>query len=111
VNCLAARGPAPIPKCQHLQHIVDDVQLAIDHRTIELYQQADASERERLINEVARRHVGIVIDSILEQSDTLRDLADQGRIAIVGCLYDVSTGTVEMLPHPASQFTLVSAAS
>ena len=37
----------------------------------------------------------------LEQSQTLSDLVRDGRIAIVGAMYDVATGDIEFLPDPA----------
>ena len=35
------------------------------------------------------------------ESQTLGDLVRDGRLAIVGAMYDVATGDIEFLPHPA----------
>jgi len=95
VNRLVSRPGAGDTSCPHLQYIVNDVQQAIDARTEELIRQASPSERERYINEVARKNVMLVMLSIRQESSLLRDLENQGRIAICGAMYDVSTGHVE----------------
>ena len=58
-------------------------------------------ERESFANDVARRNVIRVVDLLPEQSRTIRDLVRDGRIAIVGAMYDVVTGDLEFLPDRA----------
>lgn len=52
------------------------------------------------VDAVAVNNVHHVIDEIAAESETLRELVDQGRIAIVGGMYDVMTGHVEFFEHP-----------
>ena len=47
---------------------------------------------------MARRNVARVVEEILQESQTLGDLVADGRIAIVGAMYDVATGNIEFLP-------------
>ena len=49
---------------------------------------------------MASRNVGRVVARILEDSHTLRSLAKDGRIAIVGAMYDIATGDIQYLSDP-----------
>ena len=54
--------------------------------------------RSPFVDAVARRNVARVVEAILQESQTLDDLVRDGRIAIVGAMYDVATGDIEFLP-------------
>ena len=88
--------------CQHLEHVVHDIQQLTDPLACREVQQLPAREKDLFVDAVARRHVARVVEQLLERSQTLGDLARDGRIAIVGAMYDVATGDIEFLPHPAS---------
>jgi carbonic anhydrase len=87
--------------CQHLEHIVHDIQELTDPLACQEVQQLPAREKEMFVNAVARRHVARVVEQLLERSQTLGDLVRDGRLAIVGAMYDVATGDIEFLPSPA----------
>jgi carbonic anhydrase/SulP family sulfate permease len=53
--------------------------------------------QEALIDEVARRHVARVVQTLPIESRTLGALVREGEIAIVGAMYDVATGDMEFL--------------
>ena len=55
------------------------------------------AEKEAFINAVARRNVACTIESILDQSQTLDGLVRDGRIAIVGAMYDVVTRNIDWM--------------
>lgn len=99
VNQFLAPPNPESARCEHLQFIVDEVQASIDHTLESRLRQATPAEKADLVDQVARRHVAQVIQSILEQSRALRDLEEEGRIAIVGGMYDISTGAVEFMSH------------
>ena len=84
--------------CQHIGHVVRDIQKSIDPMDRPGWEQRSASEKQDLIDEVARRNVIRVVETLLEQSRTLKELAIDGRIAVVGAMYDVVTGLIEFLP-------------
>ena len=54
--------------------------------------QLSPAQQEDMIDEVARISVLRTVHSIPEQSETLARLEREGRIAIVGAMYDVVTG-------------------
>ncbi|MBM4122313.1 MAG: sulfate transporter [Nitrospira sp.] len=84
--------------CQHLEYIVQDIQQSIDPLTCQGLAQCTASEKEAFVNEVVRRNVSRVVETILQQNQTLTRLVRDGRIAIVGATYDVVTGDIEFAP-------------
>lgn len=86
------KSAAEVTGCQHLDVLMESIQKSIDPSLLPPHHElADA------VDLVARRNVLRVLDSIIEQSTTLAGLVREGRIRIVGSLYDVSTGRVEFL--------------
>jgi carbonic anhydrase len=85
--------------CQHLDHVVQDIQQSIDPVTCHGFAERSASEKEAFVNDVVRRNVGRVVETILTQSQTLNRLVLEGRIAVVGAIYDVATGQIVFAPE------------
>jgi carbonic anhydrase len=83
--------------CEHLDHIVREIQKVIDPPQNQLYRTLEGPEKEAYINDVSRRNVIRTVDLILQQSPTLGRLIHEGRLAIVAALYDVVTGDIEYL--------------
>lgn len=97
--CLAERA-SKTTGCQHLESIVQVIQQAIDPLTCQRVGQLSALEREAVVNAVARRNVFRVSETILGQSRTLNRLGQEGRIAIIGAMYDLVTREIEFLMEP-----------
>lgn len=93
----SSESASKVTGCQHLDLIVNDIQKSVDSESCRTF--ADLSEGEQQVysDGVARRNVLTSIRSILEQSSTLNHLVREGRVAIVGGMYDVSTGQFEFL--------------
>jgi carbonic anhydrase len=96
VDCLSRDPSQDGAACDHLQFIVDDISPAVDEHARRRMPQASADEREVIVDGVARRHVQNVIESIREQSSALRDLEKAGKIKLIGGMYDVKSGNVEL---------------
>lgn len=93
--------PAEVTGCEHLDHIVRDVDAVLEPGMLADFESLSADERQRLIDDVARRNVLHVVQSLREQSRTLDRLAAEGRVAIVGAMYDVTSREMELLtPQP-----------
>ena len=60
-------------------------------------EQLTKAEKETLVNGVARRNVLRILAEMRRQSGTLDRLVQEGRIAIVGAMYNVGDGTIEFL--------------
>jgi carbonic anhydrase len=95
----SSRTAAVITECQHLDHIVNDLQQSIDPETCRTLGDKPAMETDPFVNAVARRNVSQVVERMREQSRTLDNLAREKRIAIMGAMYDVVTGEIEFLPE------------
>ena len=83
--------------CQHLDRVVSDIQRSIDMKTCQNVANLAPEEKQAYVDTVARRNVLMSIQSIIHQSETLSGLVREGRVAIVGGMYDVSTGRIEFL--------------
>ena len=83
--------------CQHLGHVVHDIQKSIDLETCGQISKLSADEKESYVDTVARRNVLTTIQAIIKQSETLSNLIREGRIAIVGGMYNIATGEIEFL--------------
>lgn len=94
----SAETAAEATGCRHLEPIVRDIQQSVDPHQWPDLAHLPHSEKESFVNAVARRNVARVVTVLLEQSPTLETLVQAGRIAIVGAMYDVVSGTIEFLP-------------
>ena len=96
--------PEQATGCQHIGHIVRDIEASVDIERVKGLGELPKGEQEALIDEVARRHVARVVQTLPTQSRTLGALAHDGEIAIVGAMYDVVTGDMEFLEDPDQQW-------
>lgn len=91
--------PEQATGCQHLDPILNEIQQVIDVPTCQRVQHGDKDEQAAFTDEVARRNVLQVVRSILHTSQTVANLVRTGRIAVVGALYDITSGKVEVLTN------------
>ncbi len=97
-----ARSAASVDQatgCQNLGPIVDAIQESISADSQEHFDQFQHSENDAFIDRIARMNVSRVTEKILRQSRTLDDLHSAGQVAIIGAIYDVTTGSIEFLSH------------
>lgn len=83
--------------CQHLEPIVREIHQSIDVPTSRRFGRFSTPEKAAFVDNVARRNVLRAIQQITEQSRTISDLVNEGRIAVAGALYDVASGKIEFL--------------
>lgn len=95
----SAETAAQATGCQHLEPIVQVIQQSVDPLTCQRLEQLSDSEKEAFINTVARCNVSRVAEMVLGQSRMLNSLHQDGRVAILGAIYDVVSGEIEFLPH------------
>lgn len=96
---------AAATSCQHLAPILTEIQSGVDLRVAldpaAPFGQWSRARKQTFVDEVARNNVKAVVRRIVEQSDTIRGLVDEGRIAVVGVLYDITTGTMDFMVDQA----------
>jgi carbonic anhydrase/SulP family sulfate permease len=93
----AGRSAAEATGCDHLDHIVEDVQRSVDREACLAAAQLPAPEKEAFVNGVARRNVGRAVEELRRRSRVLARLVEEGRVAVAGAMYDVATGAIEFL--------------
>jgi len=91
--------------CQHLHAIVDEVEHSLSEDDRRAVGGMSDAEKERFINEVARRNVLRTVRQIAERSGAIRKAIDAGQVMVVGALYNVESGEIEFmleqsLPEP-----------
>lgn len=80
--------------CVNLDTLITEIQESVDLNTCKQPDQWLQGEKAAYANEVSRRNVLRTMRMIRARSTTLDALVKDGKIAIVGALYDVSTGQV-----------------
>lgn len=90
-----ANAPGSVPAaagCSHLDFIVREIQESVPPAGAR-----PPAGREAVVDAVARRNVARAVGRMRRDSPTLDRLVREGRVAIVGAMYDVSTRTIEFL--------------
>jgi len=100
----AAKKASEATPCGNLDGLITEIQDAIDPSTLKQPDQWKAGEKAAYSNEISRLNVVRTIRVIRQRSTTLNRLAEEGKIAIVGGLYDVSTGEVNFFQTQDSGF-------
>jgi carbonic anhydrase/SulP family sulfate permease len=91
---VAAKKASEATPCANLDGLVTEIQLAINPATLKKPDQWVPGEKAAYTNEISRLNVIQTIHAIRKRSSTLNKLVEEGKIAIVGALYDVSSGEV-----------------
>jgi MFS superfamily sulfate permease-like transporter len=97
VDLWGAASTAAATGCQHLDPILSDIQRTVDREACELAATLPPERKAAFVDDVARRNVLDVVRRIVAESDTMRGLVEAGRIAVLGVLYDVGTGKMELM--------------
>lgn len=90
----AAKKASEATPCGNLDGLVSEIQLAINPATLKKPDAWAPGEKAAYTNEISRLNVIKTIKTIRQRSVTLDKLVLEGKIAIVGALYDVTSGEV-----------------
>ncbi|MCX6836871.1 MAG: SulP family inorganic anion transporter [Verrucomicrobia bacterium] len=90
----AAKKASEATPCANLDGLVIEIQRAINPATLKKPDQWSPGEKAAYTNEISRLNVLQTIQAIRKRSSTLNKLVEEGKIAIVGALYDVTSGEV-----------------
>ena len=96
-NCGAIKGAIDNVQVSHLTGLLDRIQPAIARVPADV--QPRTSKNHDFVQQVAEANVRLVMEQIREQSPILREMIDSGKIALVGGMYDLSTGEVHFFPR------------
>lgn len=90
--CGAIQGACAGVELGKLTHLLDKVKPAIEaENTVAENRTADNAE---FVDHVASLNVDLVVEDIAQRSDILRQMVQDGEIAITGGMYDIATGVV-----------------
>jgi carbonic anhydrase/SulP family sulfate permease len=94
------KSPKDVTGCDHLDVIIDEIQLSIPPNA----HAPDKEHKQEFVNDIAARNVIRTVDYIRQNSDTLRCMEEEGKIAIVGSIYDIASGELKFVtPVPTKQ--------
>jgi carbonic anhydrase len=83
--------------CSNLDPLIEELQLSVPAEAAMAARQAGGDEKRQFADRVAQMNVERTIESIRASSPGIDKLVREGRIGILGAMYDVNTGRVEFL--------------
>lgn len=94
---LICRGEDPdsATGCSHLRTIVEEIEPCLDKSECRFLHGMGSEERDAKIDEIAKRNVLRTVQAITTQSPPIRRAVEEGRLLVVGALYDIKTGAIE----------------
>ncbi|HVH98507.1 MAG TPA: SulP family inorganic anion transporter [Enhygromyxa sp.] len=104
VDLAGSKDVAKVTGCQHLNPILADIQRNVDFNALPESKpigEWEPARKQAFVDDVARRNVLAITRRIVEESHTIGDLVASGRIAVVGVVYDVSSGRMEFMTDEA----------
>ena len=93
----AGQDAMSVTGCQHLQSIVDEIAPSVTGVTAEALDQLPPEEFETFVDEVAANNVIHTAKQIVSRSDVIRAAVVEGRVKVIGCLYDVKSGDIRFI--------------
>jgi carbonic anhydrase len=92
-KCGAVKGACDHVRMGHLTYLLNKLEPAVyEEKTVTENRNSSNPE---FVEKVALRNVQLTLQAIPEQSSILKDMLDNGEIALIGGVYDVDTGIVE----------------
>jgi carbonic anhydrase/SulP family sulfate permease len=83
--------------CQHLDPIIDDIKQSIDVQKCKVMELLPEDEQAAFVDDIARRNVLHAVQQIVKQSQTINRLFREGKVAVVGAVYDIASGRIDIL--------------
>ncbi len=85
----------------NLNSIVDEIQQSIESRELEVLKSGSPTDEQSILGTIAHRNVTRALQQVLEQSPSIKQLVDEKKVALIGAIYNSSTGRVEFLQDRA----------
>jgi carbonic anhydrase len=96
-NCGAIKGAVDDVELGNLTGLLAKIKPAMD--AVPTGVQPRTSKNAEFVDAVAEANVRLVMKEIRERSPILREMLDEGRIALVGGMYDLTTGKVRFFDN------------
>jgi len=98
VESLCSPAESRLGECPHLAATVESIGGSTAGDICRRQGMLSKAERARVADEVARHHVADVVRHIRERSAVIERLVREGRLGIVGMMYEPVTGSVRVVP-------------
>ncbi len=95
-TCGAVKGACDGAEMGNLTHTLAQLKPAI--KKVPASVQPRNSKNPAFVQKVADANVRYTVKNILEKSDVLKEMVDNGELGVVGGMYDLSTGKVTFFP-------------
>ncbi|MCB0461266.1 MAG: carbonic anhydrase family protein [Flavobacteriaceae bacterium] len=92
--CGAVKGACDDARLGNLTGMLAKIKPAVKAVTEPKDPSVRNSKNSEFVDNVAAKNVQLTIDRILEESDVLKEMQDNGEIKIIGAMYDINTGAV-----------------
>jgi len=92
-SCGAVKGACDKAELGNLTQMLDKIMPAVDGTSTSEGEARNSSNMD-FVNRVSQKNVDLTIENIKAQSPVLKEMMDNGEIAIVGAMYDVKSGNV-----------------
>jgi carbonic anhydrase/SulP family sulfate permease len=89
--------PTEDPECRHVQPILNDIMKSMDVDRLRSGPELSESEQEAVVNQVSHDNVARTVVQIVAQSKAIARLVREGKVAVVGAMYDVTSGDLEIV--------------
>ncbi len=80
--------------CVNLDSLISEIQQTVDANVCPVFRQWNSKQKDTYFNEIAYKNVLRTMHKIREDSAILDKLVREGKIDIVGAMYDIATGEV-----------------
>ena len=97
--CGAIKGACDHVELGNLTGLLDKIKPAVE--AVHNVPGERNSKNKQFVEAVAETNVRLTVERIRELSPILKSMEKEGKIQIVGCMYDLETGRVEILPTAA----------
>jgi carbonic anhydrase len=94
--CGAVKAACDGVELGNITHLLSNILPAVKQSAVEVEGEANSSNNE-FVAKTVENNVKLTMDRIREKSPILREMEDNGEIAIVGGVYMLSSGKVELL--------------
>jgi len=95
-SCGAVKGACDNAELGNLTQMLAKIKPAVDQTSTEASEARNSSNLD-FVNRVSALNVKLTIEEILKNSPVLKGMSDAGEIQIVGAMYHVSSGKVELI--------------
>ncbi|MAT16935.1 MAG: sulfate transporter [Planctomyces sp.] len=89
--------------CQHLPSIVSEIEPSVANADLASFARMSEEDQEHFVDDIARENVVRTVHEIIRRSRVIREALEEGQVMVVGGLYDVKSGAIEILHKESTQ--------